>query len=518
MEYTEDDVWDAGVSSCPGGGTRHHPSVMNNAQRVLGACAHQVAEAWEPGSSGDPFDGLTSKQREALADLYAAGFTRGAERSIAWNLNAALLGWSWAANRLVLRHRDYFEAFWSEPGHAGGDGELDEAVVNVRATVAAALTPDEASSYPLSSAWGRMSLSGTSSPEKQVGLLLAGDLRGPAEGSRITIRSGQAAGRELYCLASSGRLLLGSAVGEPQALLFDGVEAGDEVHIDNRDYLAYCFYYRHHLPATEQMGRLTVDGRPLYPQYDFDQTGASPGLFGGGFPMTGAIRRPMFMVQNMFDTSCWPIGAVLYGDAVRAQLSDAAEHSWRLWLIDNAEHVAPWMITVPDPPPVPSTRLIDPFGVVEAALDAMVSWIEDGITPPASTSYTLNRWDNRVELAATARERCGIQPTVTATANGSALAEVKAGEDVVLAVEAEVPPNGGAITEIGWDFDGSGNWPEVHRQSSPRESVRHETRYRFEAPGTYFPAARVLSHLKGLSNDPHAQIMNLGRCRVVVCA
>jgi hypothetical protein len=514
IEYTEDGVWDAGVAFVAGGAsTIRNYSAMNNASRVLGARAQQVADAMEPGGSGYPFEGLTIEQREALADLYAAGFSRGAERSVADDLNCGFLLWSWQAGHLVQRHRDYFEAFWSEPGHAGADGDLNESVINLKTTVGATVTREEAGAYPLSTI-GQIIIGVTAGPEKKVGVVLAEDPPELVEGSRITILSGAAVGRELYCLASGGRLLVGSAIGEPQELLFHGVEPGDEVHIDNRDYLAYCFYYRHHLPAPEQMRRFSVDGRPLYPQYDFKDTDTYAAPM-GAMENTGAIRRPLFLIQNMFDTSCWAIDAVIYDAAVRAYLGESVGDRWRLWFLENGEHM-PASMVMPGPAPVPATRLIEYGGTQEAALDAMVAWIERGEDPPAPTTYSFDQWDNRVELAATAGERCGIQPVVTATANGAARADVRAGEEFDLVAEAEVPPGVGAIVEIAWDFDGTGSWPQVHPQESPSPSTRHETRHRFDTPGTYFPVVRVLSHPKGDLDDPYARVMNLARCRVVV--
>jgi hypothetical protein len=46
--------------------------------------------------------------------------------------------------------------------------------------------------------------------------------------------------------------------------------------------------------------------------------------------------------------------------------------------------------------------------------------------------------------------------------------------------------------------------------------VRHEVSHTFDAPGTYFAAARVVSHLAGDADDACARVENLARCRVVV--
>jgi len=40
--------------------------------------------------------------------------------------------------------------------------------------------------------------------------------------------------------------------------------------------------------------------------------------------------------------------------------------------------------------------------------------------------------------------------------------------------------------------------------------------YTLSAPGTYFPALRATSQRLGQGDNPHCQIMSLGRVRVVV--
>src|SRR4029077_4727904 len=125
------------------------------------------------------------------------------------------------------------------------------------------LTPSEAADYPFSG-FGRIF---TMAPaDKKIAIVLSDDTLEKVEGARITITSGAAAGRSLYCTTSAGGAIVGSSIGEAQTLLFDGVEPGDEVHVDNHDFLAYCYYYRHH--ATPEIARrLFIDGRAIYPQY-----------------------------------------------------------------------------------------------------------------------------------------------------------------------------------------------------------------------------------------------------------
>jgi hypothetical protein len=512
-ELVEDDVWDAGVAAVAGGATAiRNYSVMNNAKRLLGKSAARVADSTDVGGSGNPFDGLTTEQRGVLADLYAAGFPRGAERSLAGSLDLGFALWAWQGDHLVTRHPDYFDAFWSEPGHAGADGELDGARITLKTTVSATVNKTEAAAYSLSPIGFLMLV--FVDDDKRVGLVLHEDAPPLVEGSTITIMTGAAAGRRLYCTASGGPLLIGTSLGEAQELLFDGVQPGDEVVIDNRDYLAYCYYYRHHVAGPREIPRFSVDDHVVFPTYEFDDVQAyGPPMAGMG--TSGAIRRPLIQIQHALDTSCWLIDGVRYDQAVRSHLGDSAAGRWRLWLMENAEHV-PGSAIIPGPPPVPSSRLIEGFGALEAGVDAMVAWIEEGEIPSGDTVYDFDSVHNRVTLVSTPAARHGIQPTVTASADGGERAQVRAGDEVTLAANAAVPDGVGAIVEMAWDFDGSGEWTVQPFERGPAPSVSRRVAHRYEVPGEYFPSCRVISHAFGDSFDPYARIMNFGRCRVVV--
>jgi len=514
MEHCQDDnVWDAGVASVIGApGTLDNYAAMNNARRLLGRQFDGVVDAVEPGGSGNPFEDLTTTQREALADLYASGFPRGAERSVPEGLNAGVYLWTWNADSLVEDEHEYFEAFWTRPGYAGADGSLVNDVIDVETTVSRTVTPKEAATYALGG-FGRTLL--MARPDKRVGLLVAAVLPEAVEGARITFTSGAAAGRVLYCVTSSDGLLIGSGIGEAQTQLFDGVEPNDGVHIDNRDFLAYCYHYRHHLVRPEDWSRLWIDGNAIYPQHPPRPLGTSGSPVFGPMELTGAIRRPVFLLQHTHDTSGWPEGGVSYDERVRARLGERAEDRFRFWWIEHAEHI-PGPAIPARSRPAPATRLIDYRGAHEAAMDAMVAWVERGDTPPPSTGYSFDQADKSLRLPVESEQRAGIQPVAIATVNGATRADVRPGEEVSFAVEAQVPSGAGSIVEIAWDFDGSGTWPEVIVERSNRSSARFEARHVYEEPGTYFPAARVISHAGGDAEDPQARVVNLGRCRVVV--
>jgi hypothetical protein len=125
--------------------------------------------------------------------------------------------------------------------------------------------------------------------------------------------------------------------------------------------------------------------------------------------------------------------------------------------------------------------------------------------------------DGQVRVPATAAERKGVQPVITATANGSVRAEVAVGDTVAFAALIETPPGTGSVVGVEWDFEGDGDFPVSQKLADTKsERVEAKTTYAFSKPGTYFPAVRASSHRAGDSDTPYARIQNLARVRVVV--
>ena len=109
------DVWQGAVPYIMGHSTSWSLgfSVQAHAARVLGPQMAGVIDAVEPGGSGDPFDGLSTRQREALAAMYRAGFPRGAESSFGTSGYAG----TFASHISALEKHDptYIDDFWNVP-------------------------------------------------------------------------------------------------------------------------------------------------------------------------------------------------------------------------------------------------------------------------------------------------------------------------------------------------------------------------------------------------------------------
>src|SRR5262245_62712750 len=118
----------------------------------------------------------------------------------------------------------------------------------------------------------------------------------------------------------------------------------------------------------------------------------------------------MIHVVASHDVMVMPQWVPSYERMVRAHRGDNTDDQYRLWWVERASHGA------------------DP-GVTCHALRDLVSWVEDGIAPPRSTSYSITR-DGGILLADSAAERGGTQPLVQVTVNGGVRADVKVGEKV----------------------------------------------------------------------------------------
>lgn len=484
-------------------------SVQAHAARLLGTKIASVIDAVEPGGSGDPFAGLSSEQRDALAAMYRAGFPRGAESSFGTSGFAG----TFASHISALEEFDpgYIDDFWSVPGHLGADGELTASLVEDKATVARLVSGTELAALALATGEGGLAgLFAAAAGETPVGVVLDGIDPKVTVGAAMHIVTGAAVGRKLFCTGTVGDVLLGAADITER---FESVEPGDEVLLDNREYLAYTYFHRTQVdPAAPEYRQFCVDGRAIYPQRE--KSFSESGLLSGA-NATGKFDGKMIVVQNAHDAACWPNAAIAFRREVEAHHGDRLPDHYRLWFNEHAAHL-PGSLNPPGLPPVATTRLIDYRGSLEQAIADLMVWIEEGVEPPAESGYVLDD-DQRLTLAPDAIARGGVQPVVRAAANGAIRADVLVGSSVTLAVDAQTPPGGGTITGVEWDFDGAGAFPFAHQGIDGSARALHlETTHEFDAPGTYFPCVRVTAHRNGDVDAWHSRLINLGRVRVVV--
>jgi hypothetical protein len=518
------DVWDGDVSYVIGdaGGS---PKAFAQAAWWL-YCRDkrdQIIDAVEPGGSGDPFAELSDDQRSALATLYRTGWNRGAENQL-W------ISASWIFGMTTLEENDptYVDDFFGRPGYLGHDTpeRLASVAVDLRCQVTKVHTgPDGPAQMWLPS----MLAFGAPAPEigLDYGVELDVDFGDPNRFymCKATVLSGKAEGRVLWVAMQDG-VLVGERMTSPE--MFDGIEVGDQLRIDNRLLLAWAHRWMYSVdldrwtvedPTTGDrqlapeylgMSSVLVDGRPVYPQ-----------RAGRDMPVVhhGRLERKVIHVCATHDTIVPLTSVAHYQRMVADHHGDDIDATYRLWWIENAAHAVPEMLlpaTTPEQDPgVWRSRLVEYDGALREALTAIVAWVEDDLTPAATTSYRFSS-DSRLLLAPTATDRGGVQPVAQAAANGEVRAEVKTGERVALTGTAQQPPDTGTFVRAAWDFEGSGEF--VDQQIDPdATSIKVEATYVFSKPGTYFPSFRVAAH-RGGADGRGLPVENNARVRVVVSA
>jgi hypothetical protein len=526
MEHI-DGVWDGAVPYMTGGRMisglpdifAWAYSAQVNVRRILGSKIESVIDALEPGGSGNPYEGLSEDQRREVAAMMQIGYPRGAEFLLR-DPTADVALWTWRAREFVAEQPDYFARFWTEPGYAGHDRPdlLAEHLLDDKATVTRVLTgndlADPEAVNSLAGKDGALFVAGIPvrlsmmAGDMPIAVLLDQPLHRDAAGARISVSSGEAVGRTLYAMAGGGPILIASLTGAEEALLgFTNVRPGDEIAIDNRDFLAYGFLYRHwgDNPIFE------VDGVPVFPQHG---NGSWPSAWGND--RTGTLHGGrVILIHHAQDPYVWPPGMVDYDHRVRAYLGNRTHDKYRFWFTERAEHLFPPMKDE-GRVPVHSTRLINYTPVIEQAIHDLIAWCEREIPPADDTAFEVTT-DNAVVLPPTGVGRRGIQPVVAATVNGAARADVSVGDQVLFEVRAETPPGTGTIIAVEWDMLGAGDWPTRDDAiDGTQSSVTTRTVYTFDAPGTYFPSVRVSSHREGNVSAPRRRVPNIARVRVVV--
>ena len=510
-------------------------SVRMYAMRVLKDKFPQILDAVEPGGSGDMYAGLNDEQREALREVTRMGFP---PRSWFGYKTMGVHAFTILYPAIVRSDPGYFTDFWTKPGYIGSNPpeSLTKARLQYRSKIKEAINAAEAKRRHLEvgrmagqhhkvgpqqgdnktrgsadKAWQQMEAQAAKTP-------IAFQLEGtPPDvgflGGDMIVLSGAAKGKTLEVRQLNGDVAI-IGVADPRVL--EMIKPGDEVKIDNSNFLAAQTYHRHQVPGPEYPvwnQFRDAAGKPLYPQ--------RPMLLGPIFTATAAGAVPagkfegkMILVESLWDREAFPWQADWYRDRVKQHLGDKTDDYFRLWYTDHALHGD---FTRQEDP----THTVSYIGVLQQALRDLAAWVEKGVAPPATTHYRVD--DGQIVVPPTAEARKGIQPVLTLTANGAERADVNVGEPVQFYAVVDVPPKTGVVVSAEWHFeggvgDGADAYP-VHESLDKKALSDHlEIRrtYTFSKPGTYFPTLRVASQRNGDTATPFARVQNLKRVRVVV--
>jgi hypothetical protein len=519
------DVWDGDVSFVIGEASGSSLSLTLAYWWLY--CRHRrddIIDACEPGGTGNPFAGMTDDERRALAAVYRGGWNRGAESQL-W----ASASWMFGMSGLKENDSSYFDDFWDVPGYLGHDSpeQLARVTVAERCTVTRVQRgPDGPGQMWLPALVGMGDTSDQPDRGMSYGIEVDIDLGDDPDRlymARATVLSGKARGRQVY-VAREGELLVGERMTTPD--MFDDVEVGDEIALDNRDLIAWAHRWMYSLdlerwtvedpmtgervlaPEFAGLDFLLIEGTPIYPQRE-----------GRVLPVSqhGRIERRVIHVAGTHDTIV-PVPSVgHYHRMVREHLGDRTDDLYRLWWVENAPHGAAELLlawTTPEKDPgVWRSRLVGYDGVVAEALRAIVRWVEDEIAPAPTTSYRYTS-DSGLTLDASPLKRGGVQPLVRAEVNGARRADVVVGQPVCFRGVADQPPGSGAIVSARWDYRGTGDFVEQPLDGLTA-AVDVETTHAYDAPGTYFASFRVAAQ-PGESANGALAIENGARVRVVV--
>lgn len=520
-----DGVWDGVVPYVMGSpmAIPNSFTVRMHAMRILKDKFPQIVEALEPGGSGDPYLGLNEEEKVALLEATQMGFP-----PQAWYgyQTMGIHGFLVLYQGVVTADRSYFEKdFWNTPGYLGANPptSLVKARIQEKSTIKAPIGLDQAISLglkePISEAdRGSADLAWKSMGGKEGGMPVAFELDHDLPdvgflGGDLIIHSGEAAGTVLQVTDVIGNKVVLGPTNSP-ATLFK-IKAGDEVQVDNSNFLAVQTYHRHQVPGSEYTAWdqfRDAEGKPLYPQRPFLIGPFFTQAAAGSLP-TGKFKGKMILLGSLWDREAYPWQQAWYYDRVRENLGDQTDNHFRLWYTDHAIH-GDASNQLDDP-----TRVVSYLGVLQQALRDLSNWVEKGIAPAPSTKYQIK--GGQVILPEKAADRAGIQATVAASVNGKDNETVQKGKALSFSGKVEIPQNTGKLVFAAWDFDGSGEFKNrvdlsKAKFSADGNQIEFSISHSFEKAGTYFPSLRIATQREGDAQTSFATIQNIDRVRVTV--
>jgi hypothetical protein len=514
-------VWDGAVPfihPCPVA----MPNVFSAqamAFRVLDGKWDQIVDALEPGGSGDMYAGLNDEERSALREITRMGFPPRAwfaHERLSMNYTAVF-----GSIITTLFHEDpgYFQDFWKLPGYQGTNPppSLLDTRVQMKTTLTGLVSTAEAHKLGLP-----VGIAAGTRETAPAGIRVAEMPRSKhVQGTFIYPRTGTGVGQRLMITGVVGDIIMIGFDGENIPAL-EAMRPGDQLDIDNSDYLAVQTYHRHQNPSPEYKvwdQFRDASGKPIYPQRplmtEYNQVGK------GNAWQSGRFDCKMITVNCLMDEAAWPWMVDWYRTKVKGVLGDRFEDQYRVWYLDRAMHVNPSRYLSPAEGAVfdehhstADTHIVSYAGVLQQALRDVAAWAEKGIAPPQETAYSYD--EGQIHVPARASDRHGIQPTVDLTADGGPRADVEVGQKVEFVGTIEVPQGAGGIAKAEWDYDGTGEYrvSEDFTDAATTKTVRQS--HAFDKPGTHFVALRVTVQRDDAAGTPFARVLNLARARVVV--
>ena len=482
-------------------------TVRMHAMRILRDKFGIIDDAYAPGGSGDPYPLLNEEEQAALTEATKMGFP---PRSwFGWRTMGAH-AFSVLYGSLGLFDPDYFSTFWTTDGYLGADPTASVHRDRLRWDVDIADVirgTDEGVSHGPRGGVDQAFREAGDTSGQITALRLTATAPIDAQLADLIVTSGTAKGARLTLRSVVGDLAVIDIPGSGRAL--EGMQPGDTVTIDNSNVLAAQTYHRHQVPELEYTAWdqfRAPDGTPIYPQRPM-LVGPLFAQAAAGTVQTGAFDGKMIVVSCLLDREAFAWQADWYAAKVKAHTGAAFDDRFRLWYVDYGLHGDGG--TGEEHP----TRSVPYIGALHTALRQLTAWVERDEAPAPGTSYEVI--DGQVRVPPTARERHGIQPIATLTANGADAVDTITGAAVSLVLRAEMPNRAGSIVAVEWDLNGDGAFDAMDTVEATTE-IELTRQVRFTAPGTYFVAAHVIAQDAGDRDSMWAQVETLARVRLVV--
>ena len=481
------------------------------AMRILKNKFASVVDATEPGGSGNIYQDLSDEEQDALREVTKMGFP-----PAAW-FNYKTIGegaFPVLFPLVKMMDRGYFKDFWTVPGYEGMNPKpwLTRARVQHPTTVVKVVSPGN--TEPQKSFGGVDAAKDAINDSQMVGIQMESVPSQDLEGAFVIVKTGAPAGKELPVGKVSGNtvFIARNPFGADNSSDVKALKPGDQVVLDNSDFLAMQYYHRHQVPGPDYYvwdQFRGPDGKPLEPQRPML---IGPLVTGAGSVQSGKFKGKMIVVESMMDQDALPWQADWYCSKVKEALGDRIDDSFRLWYVEHALHGD-------EARQGDTTHTVSYIPDLYQALRDLSAWVEKGVQPPPSTNYKMV--DGQVVVPLSAAERKGIQPVIHLSANGKPRADVAANRAVKFSATVELPPNTGKIIAAEWDFEGDGKFAVTQDLkdsdiTASGNQVHLTMTHAFPKPGTYFTTLRAVSQRDGDKNTPYTRIENLDRVRVVV--
>lgn len=436
----------------------------------------------------DPFALLTPEEAAALQNLYDGGATVGSEFRLSPRTAGATVVLGYPVFSLL--DPTYFDDFWTVPGHAGFNGEVDDQVIEGIEGSVTAVGEQNANGEIFSFTDASMPFGAHN-----------------IKGWRLTMTSGALAGQIFHVNSTSATQI--DIAGFNGAL--NGLAVGDTYSLSNQDFLAWQHYHFHiaqcefpeYAPVCDDNGQPLRVPRPKKVQQAFKKDLAT---------FSGKIGRPVVSTAQALDELVYPPVIHRYFETVRAVLGDKAKDMLRVYWFENTGHGSPNASEM--------NRLVERESSWHTAFQLMVRWVEQGVAPPPDTVVSVS--PGSVTFPATAAERKGLQPTVSATADGLTRVVVPVGSLVLLDGIAASPI--GQISKYEWDFESDNSYdcdsdpttslPDCAGALAPAPEVTTPAPHIYATPGTFVATVRVTDDTD--NPGPFDGLENLARVVIVV--